>query len=345
MPNTKRVTLADVAQHAGVGVATVDRVLNARARVSQDTAARVMAAAEALGYHGRVLMRQRLQDLVPLKRLGFVLQKQSKWFYQELAQAIHLAARAQVAIRAKAEITFVESLAPGELSHEIARMTERNDAVAVVSIDHPEVSAAINAAENRRGPVFALLSPLTAPGVAGYVGIDSQRAGRTAGWAMARLSHGVGDVGILVGSYRYLGHEALEAGFRSAMREYAPERRLRESIVYLDDSAVAYEAASELLSSRPDLGGLYHVGGGVRGVIKALEESGRAKDVTYICHENSPATQQALTKGLVDLVIATPIYEVADLVVRSMTQSVLGESIDPSAIHPPEFRLITSENV
>ncbi len=344
MAKSKRPTLTDVADLAGVGVATVDRVLNARAPVSKETAARVLSAADTLGYHARGLLRQRLQDLVPRKRLGFVLQKQSKWFYQELANAIRVAAAAQRAIRAEVDIAFVESLSPNDLGREITRMSEHCDAIAVVSIDHPQVSAAIAEATERGRPVLALLSPLTAPGLAGFFGIDNHKAGRTAGWAMSRLVAGSGDIGILVGSYRYLGHEALETGFRNAMREYAPTRRLRDSLVYLDDKAVAYEAASEILNAVPHLAGIYHVGGGVSGVLKALEECGRAAEISYICHENSPATTQALIAGLADLVIATPIEKIAHDAVTSMTRRLLGQFNETETIPLPKFSLITPEN-
>lgn len=50
MNNNKRPTIATVAAHAGLSVATVDRVLNARAPVNPDTAEQVFQAAEAVGY-------------------------------------------------------------------------------------------------------------------------------------------------------------------------------------------------------------------------------------------------------------------------------------------------------
>ena len=52
----KRATIADLARAAEVSMATVDRVINRRLPVSGATAARVMAAAETIGYHGAVLV-------------------------------------------------------------------------------------------------------------------------------------------------------------------------------------------------------------------------------------------------------------------------------------------------
>ncbi len=45
-----KITLADIAREARVGVATVDRVLNKRAAVKESTALRVLEAARRLGF-------------------------------------------------------------------------------------------------------------------------------------------------------------------------------------------------------------------------------------------------------------------------------------------------------
>ena len=77
-----RPTITDVAQAAGVSVATVDRVLNGRERVREDTARRVYEAARGIGYHAAPLIGQRVQADMPRLRLGFVLHKEKQAFYQ-----------------------------------------------------------------------------------------------------------------------------------------------------------------------------------------------------------------------------------------------------------------------
>lgn len=337
-----RVTLKDVAERAGVGVATVDRVLNARAKVRERTAARVLAAAEDLGFHSRGSLRRRLEEMAPRKRLGFVLQKQSKPFYRALAEEIGRAAGALAGLRATVETVFVDSLAPDGLRQAILRAAAGADALAVVSVDHPYVTEAVQDCRERGIPVFALLSPLGAPGLAGYVGIDGRKAGRTAGWAMARLAPPDAEIGILVGSHRYLGHEALEVGFRSYMREYRPAARLRDSLVYLDDNAVAYETASALLRRCPGMSGLYGCGGGAAGVIRALEESGRAGEVAFICNDGSPEAVAALASGTVDLILTAPVERLAARVTQAMEAALLGREVVGS---PLEFRILTPENL
>ena len=46
----KRPTIQDLADASGVSVATVDRVLNGRHRVREETARRVYSAAASIGY-------------------------------------------------------------------------------------------------------------------------------------------------------------------------------------------------------------------------------------------------------------------------------------------------------
>lgn len=338
----RRITMADVASAAGVGVATVDRVLNGRAKVRRKTAERVLEAASLLGYHARGLIADRVAGTQPVCRLGFILQKESKAFYQTLRNAIETAAGARTDSRVSTEVAFVDALSPDDLSSRIRGMSGKVDALGVVSIDHPSVTSAIDAATAAGCRVFSMLSPLSASSVEGHIGVDGRKAGRTAGWLMRRhLSEG--EVGILVGSHRYLGHEALEVGFRSYMREHAPDVQLKESLVYLDDAAVAYEAASELLRRAPDLGGLYQCGGGVRGVLKALQQDGRAGRIVYICHEINAASERALLDGTIAATIATPIESVASRAVGTMVRAVRGKQRKPGTAL--DFRIITPENI
>ena len=177
----KRATLKDIAEAAGVGVATVDRVLNQRAPVSEATTRLVVNAAEALNYHASGLMQRRLEEVAPRKRLGFILQKQGKWFYQAIKMGIERCCSDLRDIQAEADIVFVETLSPTDLAAAVEELSDRVEAIGLVSIDHPMVHAAIQASVQKDVPVFALLSPLTEPCIAGYIGVDGRKAGRTAG--------------------------------------------------------------------------------------------------------------------------------------------------------------------
>ena len=95
----RRPTAADVAKAAGVSVATVDRVLNGRERVREETARRVYEAAQKVGYHAIAVIEQRLKAELPEVRFAFVLHKEKQAFYQSFAQEIAAALRCRSASR------------------------------------------------------------------------------------------------------------------------------------------------------------------------------------------------------------------------------------------------------
>ena len=53
----RRPTISHLAAAAGVSVATVDRVLNRRHKVRSETAERVLAAAQSIGFHATALLK------------------------------------------------------------------------------------------------------------------------------------------------------------------------------------------------------------------------------------------------------------------------------------------------
>ncbi|MDN3713026.1 LacI family DNA-binding transcriptional regulator [Paracoccus cavernae] len=82
-----RPTIEDVAAAAGVSVATVDRVLNGRAKVREETARKVSNAAEAIGYHAATAIRARVMADRPEIHLGIVLQKERHAFIRSSPKA------------------------------------------------------------------------------------------------------------------------------------------------------------------------------------------------------------------------------------------------------------------
>ena len=89
----------------------------------------------------------------------------------------------------------------------------------LVAADHPILSDAIDRLLDQGVPVIGMIAPLTARGNVGFVGLDSRKVGRTAGWAFDRIVKTPGKIGILVGNHRYRNQELNESGFRSYLRE------------------------------------------------------------------------------------------------------------------------------
>lgn len=342
-----KITIASIAEAAGVSTATVDRVLNSRLPVRDGTALRVIEAADQLGYHAVHLMRQRLPARGANRRLGFCLQKRSSPVYQALGQALREAVARQTDGRGTAVVEFIDALEPRQIAERLLDLGRRCDALGLVALDHPHVSAAVAQLQDEGRPCLALLSDLSAPQRLGCVCIDNRQRGRTAAWAVRRLAPSEGEVGVFIGSHRYLGQETSEMAFRAALREQAPGLRVLDAQVNLEDELLGYEATLGLLQRHPQLVGLYDTGGGAtRGIVRALREEGAGRGIVVVAHGLTPEHREALIDGVIDLVIETPVVPVAETAVR-----VLLDALQPGAtpafgqpfVLP--FGLYTPENV
>jgi LacI family transcriptional regulator len=340
-----RPTIADLAQAAGVGVSTVDRVLNGRAHVRRTTAERVLEAAERIGFYAVGAIRQRLGTDRPERTLAFVLQQRSMPFYVLLGNALAAATKASTTIRGLPRLHFLDELTPAAVSERLVAVGKDADAIAVVCADHPHVTQAIEGLRARGVPVFALISDLSAPARAGYVGLDNWKVGRTAAWAVSNLCRRPGHVGIFVGSHRYRCQEACEISFRSYFREHASDFQPLEPRTSLEDVRYAYENTLDLLKRDPDLVGLFVAGGGVEGVMRALREESAFERIVTVGLDLTDATRSGLIDGVMKLVLSHPLKLLAETTVDAMTRAFdrSGQQPAPQILLP--FDVYTPENV
>ena len=342
---SRRPTVADIARVSGLSVATIDRVLNGRLPVKPETAERVFVAAERIGYHGTGLIRRRLEQNLPHHRFGFLLQRPDQLFYQDFARALEYAATTPTQFRVAPTVAFLQSQTPGEIAERLKEMALRVDAVAMVAIDHPAVTAAVVEVEAMGKPVFSLLSDFAAGIRHGYVGTNNRKVGRTAGWLIAKAAARPGKMAIFVGSHRFHGHEMREIGFRSYLRESAPELTIIDTQVSLEDGALAHEATLDLLRRHPDLVAIYVAGGGTEGVINALREEGMAGRIVLVCNELNPFTHAALADNVATALIGTQLPSLAQQLMALMAGAVAAPGADSSGQTFLPFDIYVSENI
>jgi LacI family transcriptional regulator len=294
-----KATIEDVAERAGLSVATVDRVLNARATVRPGNAKRVEAAIRALNYHPDRLAARlaRGRDY----RFGFVLPQGENLFISRLgdevlSNALHLAAD-----RVSAEIIHADTFDAGALAATLDQ-AHGFDGLAIVALDHPRVKDAINRLIARNIAVVTLVSDVPRSQRDHYVGIDNAAAGRTAATLMGRyLSGKSGKIGIIAGSLSLRDHAERYFGFNQVMAQEYPDLELLPVQEGRDSAKRNQEIAKQMLRKHAGLVGLYNIGGGADGVCDALRAAS-VKCVT-IAHELNSASRKGLLDGVLDVVI------------------------------------------
>lgn len=339
----RRPTIQDIATEANVSVATVDRVLNGRLKVREETARKVGEAAHRIGYHATNLIEQRLRADLPEVRMGFVLQKEKQVFYRTLATGIEEAVRNATGIRGRAIIEFASSQAPGEVSAMMKAMGARVDVIAATAVNHQLVTEAVRELTANGTETFALLSDFAQGERLNYIGTNNLKFGRTAAWMLGTAARKPGKIAIFVGGHRWHGHELRETGLRSYFREAKPQFQVLDTLINLETRQLTYETTLDLLSRHPDLVGIYLAGGGMEGAIQALREVRQARQVALVVNELTPESRLALADGYATMVISTPLRLLCTDLIRLMAASVLNGAtqvpsqhfLDP-LIHVPE---------
>ncbi|MCB1358523.1 MAG: LacI family DNA-binding transcriptional regulator [Maritimibacter sp.] len=341
----RRPTMADLAREAGVGVATVDRVLNGRSKVRAETARKVAEAAHRIGYHAKGLIENRLSVEIPEMRFGFVLHKEKQEFYQNFAREIERAVAARRDIRGRATIRFSPSQNPGDFSALMLELGDRVDALASSAVNHHAVNAAVEHLKGNGVPCYALLNDFAQGVRENYVGLNNMKVGRIAASMIAMTTRRAGKVAVFVGGNRWHGHELRETGFRSYFRESAPEFTVLDTLVNLETRQVTYEATLDLLYRHPDLAGIYCAGGGMEGAIAALREARNPGKIRLVVNELISDSRAGLTDQYVTMVISTPLGELCDTLVDYMVNARRRGPGNAPGQHFLEPRLYIAESI
>lgn len=347
-----RPTIRDLAERAGVSVATVNRVIAGAGPVRATTMERVVDAAREIGFYGLGALQHRAEVAARGRQvLAVVIQTAHRAFSSRLAAALEAAAQQAAGLPGAPELRLqvvqLEDLAPERVAELMREQAAQADALAVLAAEHPRVTGAIDEISGRGVPVLALGSPLSARGRVGYVGLDSWKVGRTAAWALSHLCREPGRVALLVGTHRYRCHDLYESGLRSFLREHPRELELIEPLATFESDAIARELTETLLRTQPDLRGLYVSGGGIGGVMAALRERPSASDrpLVTVGHDLLESTRAGLLDGTLTFLISHPFERLAQETVAAMRRAcAAGAEAHGESVAVP-FEIYTRENL
>jgi LacI family transcriptional regulator len=291
-----RYGLEDVAQRAGVGIATVDRVLNERGSVSAETERRVIEVARELGLR-RILPTPHARSL----RIEVMLARSVMPFILRLG-----AAMGQVAATLDSSVTVLRTTIdmsdPASVAPRI--MKSRADGIIVYCEEHPANVAAIVTAAAAGRPVICVVTDVPDSPRAAYVGIDHAKAGRTAALFVARMGKSArGRTVILATSTGFRAHKQRIDGFRAALALHAPDTETAPVMTTMDDPERAYHHVTNALRQRSDTVAVYNTGGGNSGVGHAIRDLGMGDRVFFVGHELTEETSVLLKDGVMAVTI------------------------------------------
>jgi LacI family transcriptional regulator len=237
----KRATLKDIAREAGVGTATVDRVLNERGNVSVDVAERVLAAARTLNLR-RVLparYRRTLRIEILLARPELPLIERMGSEFAKLAQRVD---RSVIIQRTRFK-TDDPDLMAGHVERAQA------EGIVLYAQSHPTIKVAIDRATAAGKAIVTMISDIPRSSRLAYAGIDNAAAGRTAAFLIGRMVAGGGHLLVFCNHFSFQSHEARVGGLLASLERHEG-RFTAEVIEGGDDNDLSERRLRAALSRR-----------------------------------------------------------------------------------------------
>jgi LacI family transcriptional regulator len=290
-----RVTITDVARLAGVGTASVDRVINDRGNVSEDVSKRVLQAAKELGLR-RVLPqahRRLIRIDVILARPELPLIARMVFEFRRIASSLD---RSIIIHR-----TVLEDERPETLAKALVKTS--CDAVVSYMQDHRIVHAAVEELSARSIPVVTVISDVPGSARIGYAGTDHYRAGRSAGYFISRMARAPGPVVVLCNHFGFQSHADRVRGITQFLEEKAPEWNVAKIVEGGDDRARSELQLRDAFRAHPDAVAVYNVGAANIGVARAIRADVLAHRPVFVGHELTRNTAAFLREGLMSLAI------------------------------------------
>ena len=353
LPMSSAPTIADIARIAGVGTATVDRVLNRRPGVNADTVQRVMQAVAELGTPQQPGRPRRGENF----RFAFVLPAEESPFLGLLDRQIAQAA-GDFRHQHITEITHrIDATDPARFAAELAQV-DACQGIALLAPDLPPIKLAINALVRSGVHVVTLFSDVAGSMRETCIGADNRAAGRTAGLLLARMANSAGsaersgnggrDTLLLASQATRLSAEIeRRIGFAQVLEERFPALCLLRTPDLPADDEGAAQALQHFLANGVDparVAGIYNVGSGSAGVARALHAAGLAAQVGVVAHDFTEEHRALLGANGLSYVLHQDIHYcvlTAARVLRALCENVRGAL----NVVQPRIEILTAENL
>ncbi|WP_348267847.1 LacI family DNA-binding transcriptional regulator [Edaphobacter paludis] len=300
--NTEKPTsgIRAIAEELGISIATVDRALHDRGRISEKTRARVLQVAEQLNYHpNRAARDLRLNRRF---RVSINFPTGIPPFFDALRSGIEEGA---LPFSSTLDIEFHSySLPYDHARNSIQSALDASvDGIIAVPPNTFQMAELVRKANMKGIPIVCISTDVPESGRLTAITAYPFNCGAMAAEALFSHMNKRGSVGVLTGNLEYLNHAEKVRGFRTMLSQLSPAFSVAAVIEAHDDPHEAYQGVRRLLQSTPKMAGLYISTANSISALTALREAGRLDSVAVVTTDLIPELVPYLREGIVKATI------------------------------------------
>lgn len=299
-----RPTAKDIAEAAGVSLATVDRVLNDRPNVSSRSREKVQKVIEEMGYVRNLaavnLAKNRTYSF------DFILPTSGDLYLNELIGQVQ-----QAKIDLRSDLTDVDydqidMQDPHMVANFLSELTkEQVDGIAIMAPESPQVRDAITRLSERHIKVLQFLSGQENLENPDFVGADNVAAGATAGRILSRfLGEVSGKIMVIADTMQSLNNIQRRLGFDKVLSTHFPLLKALPSLETYGDKARTKRIISHQFLNERDIIAVYVMSSEARIPLAQVSKCKDLNSLTVVAHERTPFTEKALLNEQIDAIVA-----------------------------------------
>ncbi len=338
----KRITIYDIAEKSGVSVGTVNRALNGKGRISEQTKQHVLDTAKRLGYTANVAAQSLHRNPITI---GAILFCPIDEYVDAIIEGMEHTAKSLEKYRVSVDIRKLPYVSGEECLEKSAALLREFEEARYQGIvlfmssmldELAHISSIIDELTEKGITIATVANDITSSKRALYVGVDARVAGRMAA-ELLELSCGGGEVALLVTSRQ----SPVNMEYISGFEEYACGRFSGISIYeHFDQSDRVASAMKQMLGDHPCLRGVYMATASSTLACKYIQDR---SDITVITTDLLRDTPKLLKAKVSNAVIFQNPYKQGKNVLRHLYDYITGSKGEQIRLITPQILL--SSNV
>lgn len=336
-------TIKTIAEHAGVSVGTVDRVLHGRPKVSPEKRKRVEEAIKKLKYKPNAAARS-LALQGQNVQIGIIRPPWNTFFRNEHERGIATAQSELDHYGIAVRSCDCETEESAEYIAAIDRMiADGARALAICAKNVRAIQKKIAGLTADGFPVATFNSDLTESGRLCYIGEDGFKSGRVAGDLMAKLLPANARIVIVCASLGFYSLKSRVKGFLARFEELGRDTKCHVIVESRNDYQHTYDGVLEHLERDRSINGVYLASESTVGGVDAVKKVNGAGQIRIVCHDVPDTTAAFLAKGVIDFAVDQNVYYQGWRPASMLAQYLLTGTRPAKDFDYTPTRIVTSE--